>query len=147
MGALTAELREFLDSQRVGVLATAMPDGRPRQSLVYFSRDGDRLLISTLSERLKARDVRRTGWASLCVMGHEPPFPSATFSGRAVVLTEDIGPATAAIVQRMTGEAEPPEPMSDETLAEAGRVILAIEVDRVTAASYLGATASGQSRR
>ncbi len=147
MGALTAELREFLDSQRAGVLATAMPDGRPRQSLVYFSRDGDRLLISTLSERLKARDVRRTGWASLCVMGHEPPFPSATVSGRAVVLTEDIGPATAAIVQRMTGEAEPPEPMSDETLAEAGRVILAIEVDRVTAASYLRATASGQSRR
>ena len=143
MGALTSELRDFLDAQPVGVLATATPDGRPRQSLVYFSRDGDRLLISTLSERLKARDVRRSGWASLCVMGHAPPFPSATFSGRAAILTEGIGPATASIVQRMTGEAEPPEPMSDEALAEAGRVILAIEVDQVTAANYVTPAASG----
>ena len=143
MGALTDELREFVDSQRVGVLATPAPDGRPRQSLVYFARDGERLLISTLGERLKARDVRRSGWASLCVMGHEPPFPSATFSGHAEILTEGIGPATAAVMHRITGAAEPPEPMTDQALAEVGRVVLAIDVDQVTAANYLAAAASG----
>ena len=47
-------------------------------------------------------------------------------------------------MQRITGAAEPPEPMSDEALAEAGRVILAIHVDRVTAASYITA-ANGSS--
>ena len=62
---LTPALREFLDSQPVGVLATLAADGRLRQSLVYFTRDGDRLLISTQADRLKARDVRRTGRASL----------------------------------------------------------------------------------
>jgi PPOX class probable F420-dependent enzyme len=137
MGALTAELREFLDANAVGVLATLASDGKPRQSLVYYAREGDLLLISTLKDRLKARDARRTGWASLCVMGHEPPFPSATFSGPADILTENIGPLTAAIAQRMTGADEPPEPMSDEALAEAGRVILALTVERVTAASYI----------
>ena len=81
MDELNGQLRDFLDANRVGVLATAAPDGRPRQSLVYYARDGDRLLVSTLTDRLKARDVRRSGWASLCVMGHEPPYPSATFSG------------------------------------------------------------------
>ena len=40
-------------------------------------------------------------------------------------------------MQRITGAAEPPEPMSDEALAEAGRVVLAITVERVTAASHL----------
>ena len=55
--------------------------GNPRQSLVYFARAGDRLVISTLADRLKAQDVRRSGWASLGVMAHEPPYPSATFSG------------------------------------------------------------------
>ena len=55
-------------------------------------------------------------------MGHEPPYPSATFSGPAEILTENIGAPTAAIVQRMTGAAEPPEAMSDEALAEVGRV-------------------------
>jgi len=37
----------------------------------------------------------------------------------------------------MTGAPEPPEPMSDEALAEVGRVILAIDLDPVTAASYI----------
>ena len=146
MGALTAELREFLDSHPVGVLATLAADGKPRQSLVYFARDADRLLISTLTDRLKTRDTRRSGWASLCVMGHEPPYPSVTLSGTAEILTEDIGPYTAKIMQRITQAAEPPEPMSDEALAEAGRVVLAIHVDRVTAASYIpaaGGTSAG----
>jgi PPOX class probable F420-dependent enzyme len=137
MSALSPDLGEFLDSQPVGVLATLAADGRPRQSLVYFARAGDRLLISTLADRLKARDVTRTGRASMCVMGHEPPYPSATFSGPAEILTTGIGPASAAIVQRITAAAQPPEPMSDEALAEAGRVILALTVERVTAASYI----------
>ena len=139
MGALSEELREFLDSNPVGVLATLASDGKPRQSLVYFAREGDRLLISTLTDRLKARDTRRSGWASLCVMGHEPPYPSATFSGTAEILTEDIGPPTAKIMQRIAQTAEPPEPMTDDALAEAGRVVLAIHVDRVSAASYISA--------
>jgi PPOX class probable F420-dependent enzyme len=138
MGALTDELRDFLDGQPVGVLATRASDERPRQSLVYYAREGERLLISTLTDRLKARDVRRTGSASLCVMAHQPPYPSATFSGPAVILTEDIGVPTAKVAQRMSGAAEPPEPMSDEALADVGRVILAITVEQVTAASYIG---------
>jgi PPOX class probable F420-dependent enzyme len=139
MGELTEELRAFLDSNTVGVLATLAADGNPRQSLVYFARAGDRLLISTLADRQKARDTTRTGWASLCVIGHQPPYPSATFSGPAEILTANIGPPTAAVAQRMTGASEPPEPMSDEALAEAGRVILAIDVDRVSAANYIPA--------
>jgi PPOX class probable F420-dependent enzyme len=139
MGALSEELCEFLDSNPVGVLATLASDGKPRQSLVYFAREGNSLLISTLADRLKTRDTRRSGWASLCVMGHEPPFPSATLSGTAEILTEDIGLPTARVMQRLAQTAEPPEPMSDEALAEAGRVVLAIYVDRVSAASYIPA--------
>ncbi len=137
MGNLTGPLREFLDANPVGVLATESPKGTPRQSLVYYARDGERLLISTLADRLKAQDVRRSGRASLCVMGHEAPYPSATLSGPAAILTDNIGAPTATIMQRITGAMEPPEPMSDKALAEAGRVILAITVKRVTAANYI----------
>jgi PPOX class probable F420-dependent enzyme len=144
MGQLSDQLRALLDANTVGVLATVAPDGTPRQSLVYFARDDERLLISTLTDRLKARDARRNGWASLCVMGHEAPFPSASFSGPAEILTEKIGAPTAKVAQRITGSSEPPEPMSDEALAEAGRVILAIGIERVTAASHLAAVAGEQ---
>jgi PPOX class probable F420-dependent enzyme len=143
MGALNDQLRHFLDAHSVGVLATASREGRPRQSLVYFARDGERLLISTLTDRIKAQDVRRSGWASLCVMGHEPPYPSATFSGPAEILTESIGPSTASVMQRITRAAEPPEPMSDEALAEAGRVILAITIERVSSTNYIESGTAG----
>jgi hypothetical protein len=104
MGGLTDELHDFLDANRVGVLATLAGDGQPRQSVVYYARDGETLLVSTESKRLKARDVQRSGWASLCVLGHEPP-----------------------------------EPQTDEALAAIDRVILAITVQRVSAASYIPA--------
>jgi PPOX class probable F420-dependent enzyme len=122
----------------VGVLATAGPDGRPRQSLVYYVRDGDRLLVSTLSGRLKAKDVRRSGWVSLSVRGDEQPYPSATFSGPAKIVTKDIGDPTARIMQRIAGMDEPPEPHRAEALAEIDRVILAITLDRVAAVTHMG---------
>jgi PPOX class probable F420-dependent enzyme len=146
MGALSEPLREFLDANPVGVLATLASDGRARQSLVYYVRDGDTLLISTLGDRLKARDVRSSEWASLCVMGHEPPYPSATLSGRAEIVTRGIGPASARITQRVTRAPRTPEPMSDEALAAVGRVILAITVERVTAANYIPAAAGAGER-
>jgi PPOX class probable F420-dependent enzyme len=142
VGELTPELVEFLDSNRVGVLATIAKDGRPRQSLVYFARDGDHLLVSTLAERAKARDVERSGWASLCVMGHEPPFPSAVFSGSAEIITKNIGPPTATIAQRVTGAAELPEPQSDDDLAAIGRVVMKIAIERVSAVNYISSAAS-----
>jgi PPOX class probable F420-dependent enzyme len=139
MTVLSPLLREFLDSHCIGVLATDPPQGRPRQSVVYYVREEERLLASTLADRLKARDVRGTGWASLCVMGQERPFPSATFSGAAEIITEGIGPATAQVAQRFMGAEEPPEPQSDEALAAVGRVILALAIERVTAVSHLAA--------
>jgi hypothetical protein len=66
-------VREFLDRQRAGVLATTRPDGGIRQSVVYFALDGDRLLISTEPGRAKAKDVQHTGHASLCVIGAAAP--------------------------------------------------------------------------
>ena len=137
MIVLGPRLREFLDSHCVGVLATDPPRGRPRQSVVYYVREDERLLISTVADRRKARDVQHTGWASLCVMGHERPFPAATFSGPAEIQTRGIGPATARVAQRFMGAAEPPEPQSDEALAAVGRVILAIAIERVTAVNHL----------
>jgi PPOX class probable F420-dependent enzyme len=137
MRALTDQLSDFLDAHRVGVLATVDEAAMPRQSVVYYVRDGERLLISTESKRLKARDVRRSGWASLCVLGHARPYPSAVFSGSAEIVTKDIGPATAAIMQRIARLSEPPEAQSDEALAAVDRVILAITVETVTAVNYL----------
>lgn len=137
MSVLDDGVRRFLDEQVLGVLATRSADGRVHQSAVYFVRDGEEVLISTEARRRKGRDVEETGWASICVMGHERPFPSVTVSGRAEIRRAEIGAATALIAQRMLGLDEPPEAQGDDVLAAAGRVILAISVERVGPASYL----------
>ena len=134
---LTPALERLLDSRPIGVLATEGVSGRPSQSIVYYAREGDRLLISSVHERQKVKDVERNGRASLNVVGAERPFPSATFSGRAQVLRVGIGAATAAVAQRVVGSDEPLEEQSDDALASVGRVIIAIDVERVAAASYL----------
>jgi PPOX class probable F420-dependent enzyme len=133
MAELTGGLVRLLDSRVVGVLATVRPNGRPSQSVVYYAREHDRLLISSVEGRHKVEDVERTGWASLNVMGEERPFPSATFSGRAVILRRDIGTETAAVAQRLMGIDQPPEEQSDEALASVGRVVVAITIERVAA--------------
>jgi Pyridoxamine 5'-phosphate oxidase len=143
MHSLSPQLIEFLDAHRVGVLATVDDVAMPRQSVVYYVRDEERLLISTESKRLKARDVRRSGWASLCVLGHERPHPSAVFSGPAEILTENIGPATATIMQRIAGLPEPPPPENDAALAAIDRVILAITIESVSAVNYLDPADAG----
>jgi PPOX class probable F420-dependent enzyme len=135
MTALTPELTALLDDHHVGVVATAAADGHPRQSVVYYARVDDALVISTLGGRVKADDVRRTGWASLSVRGDEAPYPSATFSGPASIETGDLAATTALIFRRFMPDVEPP---TEEQLAEAGRVILRIAIDRVSAVTHLG---------
>ena len=137
MSALTPALCEFLDGNTVGVLATERSGAHALQSVVYYARDGERLLISSVAGRRKVTDVESTGWASICVMRFERPYPSATFSGSARILTDGIGPATAAVAQHVTGSDEPPAPQTDEALAAAGRVIIAIMVERVSALSHM----------
>ena len=134
---LSPELRELLDSNKLGTLATIGKDGLPRLSVVYYARRGERIFVSTLRERAKAKDIERKGWAALSVRGEEPPYPSATFSGSAVVRTDGIGEETALVMGRIAGLPEPPEPQSDKALAEVGRVLIEIAVDRVSAESHL----------
>jgi PPOX class probable F420-dependent enzyme len=134
---LTAELAELLDSNKLGTIATVGEDGMPRLSVVYYANRGKRIFISTLRERLKAKDVERTGWVALSVRGEEPPYPSATFSGAARIRTAGIAEDTALVMARIAGLPDPPESQSDEALAAVGRVLIELAVERVSAATHV----------
>jgi PPOX class probable F420-dependent enzyme len=136
---MDAHVEQFIDTIPVGVLATIRSDGKPRQSTVYFAREGNRILISTESKRGKARDVERTGFASICVQGVEKPFPGVTLEGPARVLREGVGEPTARIVARIL-DAPVGEAQTDEALAAVDRVILELTVERTYGVSYLEAT-------
>jgi PPOX class probable F420-dependent enzyme len=136
VGALPDYVRSFLDEQPVGVLGTRRADGSIRQSLVYHVTEGDRILISTESQRAKARDVEHWARASYCVFGHEPPFPSVTVEGPARVLAAGIGGPTTRIFEKITGQTMA-DPFTDEALTSRDRVVLEIDVERVYGPSHL----------
>ena len=96
-----------------------------------------------MAERFKARDVERSGWASLSVRGDEQPYPSATFSGQAAIKSKDVGPPTAKVMQRIAGSDELPPVQSDEALAAVGRVILELSIEKVSAVTHLAAAIAG----
>jgi hypothetical protein len=118
----------------VGVLGTTRGDGGTRQSVVYYVLVDERILISTLGGRGKARDVESTGRASLCVHGPERPFPSVTVEGVSRIRRHDITEPMAHVTERVRGE---PVVLNDEEWAALDRVLLEIAIERVYGASYL----------
>ncbi|MFM7060595.1 MAG: TIGR03618 family F420-dependent PPOX class oxidoreductase [Actinomycetes bacterium] len=136
MSALGPDVRAFVDAEPSGVLGTLRTDGRPRLSVVRHVLDGERILISTEATRAKARDVARDGRASYCVTGHDAPYPCVTVEGPARIVTEGAGAATTRIFERMSG-APMPEPLSDDTVAAMGRVIIELTIERAYGATHI----------
>ena len=130
-------VRAFLAEQPVGVLATRRKDGGIRQSVVYHVVDGDRILISTMHDRAKARDVARDGRASYAVLGHAKPFPQVVVEGPARILTDGIGEPTMRIFEKVSGS-RPASPLTDEMLAGMKRVILEVTIEAIRDVSYVG---------
>ena len=128
-------VRRFLQSVPAGVLGTLRPDGRARQTTVYFVLEGSTVWVSTEAPRAKAADVTRTGWASLCVVGPAAPYPSVTVEGPASVQDQDVAAVTARIVGRITG-GEPPD-LAEADLQAAGRVLIRLDVERAYGLSHL----------
>jgi PPOX class probable F420-dependent enzyme len=133
---MTDAVRAFLQEQPVGVLGTQRRDGSLRQTPVYHVLDGDRVVISTLGKRAKARDVRRTGRASYCVLAHAKPYASVTVEGPARIVSSGIAAPTARLMARITGQ-EPANQLTDEMLASMDRVILELHVEHVYGVSYV----------
>jgi PPOX class probable F420-dependent enzyme len=62
------DVRNFIRAHRRGVLATLRNDGMPQLSPVLVGVDDDgSLIISTRETAIKTANVRRHGWASVCV--------------------------------------------------------------------------------
>ena len=141
---LTPQVRNFLATETTCVVGTTRPDGSVRQSVTYFllaEVDGaECLVLSTVAQRAKARDVVRTGTMSLCVFGNSAPFPAVTVEGTARALTvaesADVGHLTRRIGREILGFPADFE-LTDEQLVEADRVLLVLSPTRAYGASYL----------
>ncbi|MBT2404050.1 MULTISPECIES: PPOX class F420-dependent oxidoreductase [unclassified Streptomyces] len=126
---LNDTVRTLLDSPHPGVLATINPDGSPQSSVVWVTRDGGDVLISTEQGRRKERNISRDGRVGLTVFDLANPFLYVEIRGTATV-TEDAGRAVAVrIAEKYAG------PGAGKDYADAPpenvRVVVRITPDKV----------------
>ncbi|KIF05532.1 pyridoxamine 5'-phosphate oxidase [Streptomyces sp. RSD-27] len=91
---LNDTVRQLLDSPHPAVLSTLNPDGSPQSSVVWVTRDGDDLLVSTERGRRKERNLARDARVGLTVFDLANPYLYAEIRGTAT-LSEDAGRAVA----------------------------------------------------
>ncbi|MEJ2857360.1 MULTISPECIES: PPOX class F420-dependent oxidoreductase [unclassified Saccharothrix] len=107
--SLSAATRALLDGPNYATISTINPDGSPHSSVMWITRDGDDLLLSTLRDRVKERNARRDPRVSISVWDHKDPEVYAEIRGT-VTITLDEGRALAnTLARKYTGEDFPEE--------------------------------------
>ena len=126
----TAEVQAFLESMAVpGVLSTLGVKGGPVTSAVWYGFfDGD-IIISTPTDRPKARNARADGRVSFIVDTKVTPYQGVAIEGDAEVIADLERLHMESIARRYLGP-ELPDWMH-ERLTRNDRVVLRIHPRRV----------------
>src|SRR5689334_627620 len=82
----TEEWHEFVcEGTRTGKLATTRADGRPHVTPVWIVLDGDDVVLTTGSDSVKAKTIRREPRVSLVVDDQAPPYSYVMVEGTATL--------------------------------------------------------------
>ena len=65
--------RQFVREHRTAIFGYNRTRHGPAMTVVYYVMDGDDILVSTMSDRQKAKAVARNGKVSLCVLDEQWP--------------------------------------------------------------------------
>jgi PPOX class probable F420-dependent enzyme len=129
LAVLDDKVRKFLEEKRFAVLATAGKDGVPRQTVMWYELQGDRIMMNTAVGRLKERNLARDSRLSFCV---EDEYKYVTITGRAE-LDYDTQRSQAdirALAIRYHGE-QKGEEMSHDLFSKQARVTFYMTIEDV----------------
>ena len=125
-----SELEEFVRPRHHGVLVTTRRDGRPQTSLVTMglSTNGE-IVISTYPERAKARNLRRTPAASVCVLSDDFGGEWVQVYGTASVV--DVPEAVEGLVDyfRVISGEHPDWDEYRQAMLDQGKSLITITID------------------
>ena len=86
---LNDKAKALLDKpKQFATISTIEPDGRPQSSVVWYVRDGDDVLVSTVADRRKHKNMVRDPRVTLLVYDAENPYTYVEIRGRVEMTTE-----------------------------------------------------------
>jgi PPOX class probable F420-dependent enzyme len=86
-----AEITGLLDGRNFAQLATLMPDGSPHSAPVWLAREGQRIIICTDPDSVKAGNTRRDPRVAISIFNLDAPYSQAQLRGRVVEWRPDSG--------------------------------------------------------
>jgi PPOX class probable F420-dependent enzyme len=122
--SLDPNTRALLCRANFAHLSTLMPDGSPNNTPVWIGVRGDRIVLCTGENSLKARNLRRDPRLALSVMDFQNPYEEVQVRGRVIEFRDDSKfELMDEISRKYTGKEFP---FRDPN----GRVALFIEVEK-----------------
>jgi PPOX class probable F420-dependent enzyme len=82
------QARAWFDAPEFATIATIEPDGRPQLSVIWVSRDGDDLLVSTVEGRRKHRNLLRDPRCTVLLFPKDAPYSYVEVRGTATMTFE-----------------------------------------------------------
>lgn len=123
---LDDDARALLDGKNFATVATLDPDGSPHTSVVWFLRDGDDLLFSSLAKRRKVRNLEADARISLSVFDLANPYHAVDIRGTATLAVDEGKRLPVELSHKYLGEDPPPE---DDDLV---RYVVRVTPEKVT---------------
>lgn len=77
------------DTKAFAFLATLMPDGSPQVTPVWFSTDGEYLLINSAKGRIKDQNMRERPQVAVTLMKPGEPYRYVQIRGEVIEITEE----------------------------------------------------------
>ena len=118
-------VRALLDGKNFASVATLGPDGAPHNSVVWMKREDDTVLLTSLDNRQKVRNLRRDSRISLTVFDLANPYASVEIRGRAEILPDPEKRLPHDLAHKYLG-IDPPAEKDDEA-----RVIIRVVPEKV----------------
>src|SRR5688572_24720888 len=81
--------QDLLTATIFPTLVTVMPDGQPQASIVWFSYDGQHILVNTAKGRQKDKNMRARPKVTLVFVDPKDPYRFLEVRGKVVSVTEE----------------------------------------------------------
>jgi len=123
---LPDQAKAWIDDKSFAVLATVGAKGEPQQVVMWVTRDGDDLLISTVEGRIAHRNLVRAPKACVVVYPRDNPYSYVEVRGTATMTDEGGDDLISALSQKHHGVTPYPRIGPDEP-----RVVIRLTPEKV----------------
>ena len=107
---LPAHLRTFLDAPNFATIATLDPDGTPRQAVIWYTLEGDELVINSAMGRRWPANLLRDPRISIAVTDRDDGYRWVGFTSRVTIVADQAtAQADIAAMARRYHADEPEE--------------------------------------